>query len=720
MGPTKYAKECRIDAASLAPEEWFLRTVDGNLILVGGRPRGTLYAVYHLLEDVVGVRWWTPWEEHVPSHRTLRIPALEGHGEPVFSQRCLDTTSHLMRSEPGAHLYAVRNRINADLILSIPFEYGGENDFGPPYMCHVEGQYHAAWRRDGTFKKHPDWISMQNGKREIQSSWTKNQLCLSNPQMRVAFLRKLRGHIRETRDQPVPPMLFDVSLNDVPSLCECAPCQAIVKKYGWEDSGLLLDFVNYLADGIRDEYPGVIIETLAYLNTEPVPKGIKPRPNVAIRLCDTKSSYTAPISRDSHFVKCLRGWSEITDKLMVWDYHTNFGDLAQPMPFEQTFQRDLLLFREYGVTGVMSQFHHPVFEDLRGLRLWLLAKLYEDPYLDQATLIRQFTEGFYGPAASHIRRYIDRLGEAARAKPSNVYTATRMSSCKHLTPAFLHEMQQLFDEAEEAVAGSEVLLRRARHARLAVDKATVARFPQIWNQWKADGKKPEDLPLNRERIGARLRDTAETQWRLRCGTKKKNTIARGWRLATFTDQVDKYLKQSLVTITPPARFARLGKLAYTPFPPDEYGVYALENTEVLEDRESETGIAIRVNMDEKLLGDLGNHVLKWDMHDTRRKATGKEATIRHIAATDVPGRGYHWYKLGTYRITEFNFLWLYGVALSVNVAEAVDVFDRDAEHDVWACVKFDGPAFPHGRKDAKNVISIAWIAAVKADADRAE
>lgn len=532
VGPAKCAEDCGIHALSLAPEEWSVRTVGADLVLVGGRPRGTLYAVYHLLEDVIGVHWWNPWEEHVPSRETLRIPAVDGHGEPVFGQRCLDTTSHLVRGEPEAHLYAVRNRVNADLILDIPFSCGGEDDFGPPYMCHVEGQYHAAWRGDGTFKEHPDWLAMKDGKREVQSSWTKNQLCLSNPGMRVAFLNKLKGHIRETRGQPVPPMLFDVSLNDVPSLCECDPCQGIVKKHGWGDSGLLLDFVDYLADGIRDEYPGVIIETLAYLDTEPIPTGIKPRPNVAIRLCDTKSTYTAPIGRDSHFVKCLRGWSTLTDGLMVWDYHTNSSDLAQPMPFEQGSQPDLQLCREYGVVGVMTQFHHPVFEDLRDLRLWLLAKLYEDPYLDQAALIETFTDGFYGPAAGHIREYIASLGAAARAKPSNVYTATRLSSCKYLTPAFLHEMQNRFDDAEEAVAGSEGLRRRVRHARIAIDKATVARFPQIWNQWEADGGKPGELPLDRDQVAARLRDTAETLWRLRA-RRAESQMSPGWRLTTF-------------------------------------------------------------------------------------------------------------------------------------------------------------------------------------------
>ena len=48
-------------------EGWAIRAVDGNLVLTGAPTRGVLYAVYHLLEDGLGVRWWTPWDEDIPT-----------------------------------------------------------------------------------------------------------------------------------------------------------------------------------------------------------------------------------------------------------------------------------------------------------------------------------------------------------------------------------------------------------------------------------------------------------------------------------------------------------------------------------------------------------------------------------------------------------------------------------------------------------------------------
>jgi hypothetical protein len=61
VGFTAAAKGLGIDSAAFGPEEWIVRTHGNDLVLAGGRPRGTLYAVYHFLEDEVGVHWWNPY-----------------------------------------------------------------------------------------------------------------------------------------------------------------------------------------------------------------------------------------------------------------------------------------------------------------------------------------------------------------------------------------------------------------------------------------------------------------------------------------------------------------------------------------------------------------------------------------------------------------------------------------------------------------------------------
>ncbi len=516
VGATQYMMKNGIDAGSLSQEQWFMRSVNGNLILTGGSPRGVLYAVYHFLEEVVGVRWWSPWEEFVPEHKTLASGELNLSGEPVFKLRHLNTYSLNMTKEGAEQLWAPRNRINSEMYVNgkpaMLSEYGGGIVYGPPGFVHTEASYYCLMRQRGYLK--PEWVALRDGKREIKTNGPAEamQLCLSNPEMRKTFLLLLKENISNTRKLKVPPTIFDVSFNDISNKCECKACAAIVNKYGGYDSGLALDFINQMADGVRAEYPDILISTLAYMNTEPVPEGIVPRDNVVITLCDTTSTYTTPLPGDGRFAQLLGKWSKIATKIKIWDYYTCFGDYALPMPFESTLQADMQMFRKYGVWGIMAEYQHPIFEDMRDLRLWMLAKLYENPYQDMNLLIKDFTDGFYGDGGIFVREYLVELNNAALKNPGYFHTKAMLESCKYITPEFILKCQAIFDRAEKAVGNSELLLRRLRHARLAIDKAAFILFPKIQALYSG---KTNEIPFSRKTIAERVRKTVEEQSALR-------------------------------------------------------------------------------------------------------------------------------------------------------------------------------------------------------------
>jgi hypothetical protein len=71
----------------LGAEEIVILSKGRYLLLAGGRPRGTLYAVYRFLSKVCGVRWWAPWATHIPKKSTLRVPALSLEEKPAFEYR---------------------------------------------------------------------------------------------------------------------------------------------------------------------------------------------------------------------------------------------------------------------------------------------------------------------------------------------------------------------------------------------------------------------------------------------------------------------------------------------------------------------------------------------------------------------------------------------------------------------------------------------------------
>jgi hypothetical protein len=71
----------------LGDEEIVLRTHGQHLLIAGGRPRGTLYAVARFLQDYGGARWWTPWASTIPHRAHLTIPRLQVRARPVFESR---------------------------------------------------------------------------------------------------------------------------------------------------------------------------------------------------------------------------------------------------------------------------------------------------------------------------------------------------------------------------------------------------------------------------------------------------------------------------------------------------------------------------------------------------------------------------------------------------------------------------------------------------------
>jgi len=73
VGWTQYAARNGIEASKLGEEEWIIRSIGKDLVLTGGRPRGTMYAVYEFLERQVGCHWLDRRTEVIPAMPTLKL-----------------------------------------------------------------------------------------------------------------------------------------------------------------------------------------------------------------------------------------------------------------------------------------------------------------------------------------------------------------------------------------------------------------------------------------------------------------------------------------------------------------------------------------------------------------------------------------------------------------------------------------------------------------------
>jgi len=469
-----------------------IRTVGNDLILAGGRPRGTLYAVYTFLEDHLGCRWWSSKVSRIPKKPTITVPKLNIRYVPVLEYR---EPYWFDAFDPD---WAVRNKSNGNR-PALDAKRGGRHIY--------QGFVHTFnWLipPQTYFKDHPEWFSLINGKRTTDRS----QLCLTNEEMRKELVKNLRTRLRQNPAATIA----SVSQNDWHGNCQCPKCAAI-EKAEESPAGLMLRFVNSVAAETEEEFPNVAISTLAYQYTRKPPKLTRPRPNVIVRLCSIECSFSKPLAddRNKKFRDDLVGWSKIADRLYIWDYTTNFRHHIMPHPNLKVLGPNVKFFADHNVKGIFEQGAYTTNgAEMAELRAWVLAKLLWDPTRNGKELIDEFIAGYYGKAGPHIKAYLNVTHDAVEAAGDHLgcfstHTA-KFLSFETLSKGWTH-----LKAAEQAVQDNPDLRFRVQVAQL----PTIYTFVMRWDEMRKSAG--DDWPMP---------DSAQAAYDLFLKIAKKKNISR--------------------------------------------------------------------------------------------------------------------------------------------------------------------------------------------------
>ncbi len=452
-------------------EEFIMETHGPHLVLAGGSPRGTLYAVYSFLEDVVGFHWYAAHFTRVPKLNGLDVGTLKSRHKPAFEYRQTLVYDSLNGD------WSARNKINGHA-SRLEDQHGGQIRYA--------GFVHTFFDLvppSKYFAKHPEYYSEIGGKRRSERA----QLCLTNAELMELVARRV---IEMTKDAP-PNTIVSVSQNDWNGWCACDRCRKVMQEEG-ALSGALLRFVNAVAERVEKARPHIAIDTLAYQDTRKPPRLARPRPNVIIRLCSIECSFSHPLAGDGPnraFADDIGAWSKICQRLYIWDYVANFSHYLQPHPNFRVLQPNLAFFADHGVRGVLEQGNHKSaggeFEELRS---WVLAKLLWNPKADTDKLVDDFIHGYYGAAAAPVREYFDLIHDAVEKSGVELHWGTPPTAA-FLTPELIMRADQLWESAEQTAVQTKDrgLLYRVRAGRLPVYYVMLARG-QTWQQtvptWK--------------------------------------------------------------------------------------------------------------------------------------------------------------------------------------------------------------------------------------------
>lgn len=459
-----------INLAELKQDGIVLKTKGDTVYLAGGRPRGTLYAVYTFLEDVLGCRWWTATESDIPKKPTLEIPELN----TVYAPKLECREAFYRGAFDG--IFAARSKLNGHFEKVAP-EYGGH--YSILGWCHT---FYLILPPGKYFADHPEWYSLIDGKRVNDNA----QLCLTNDEMRAEFAKNA---LRLVRTNPSAGII-SISQNDCGGSCQCDKCLAVEAEEGTH-SGPIIRFVNAVAEEIEREYPDFLIETLAYSYTRQAPKLVKPRRNVIVRLCSIECSFSQPLGsgpQNVDFKRDIDQWSALAHQLYIWDYVTNFRLYLLPHPNLRVLAPNIRLFVDNKAISLFEQGDSScTCSDFPELRAWLFAHLMWDPSRDDKALISEFLQGYYGSAAEPIQQYIDCIHDAVER--SGVALRCYMEdTAAWMTLEDLNRATECFNEAQRRAEGDQTLSTRVRRARLPLDFAWLNRYPALRRTARLTGK----------------------------------------------------------------------------------------------------------------------------------------------------------------------------------------------------------------------------------------
>ena len=731
LGRTALAAKNQIDFSSFDQEEWLLQTAGENIIIAGGRPAGTLYGVYRLLEKL-GVAFLSPGETVIPKpgkdfpvFSERRKPAFIGRviydGIPGILQR--NKNRFAQWASPQAVdsylLWRLRTRINGSTSKAIPPYYVGKIY----NLCHwPEWHTMSLYVNPKLFDTHPEYFAMdKNGKRVKPRSFTmRGDICMSNPEVRKVALDSLRKMIRKNRAEKSPDewsVVYDVTrLDDTPEFCQCSKCRKI-SAYDGSDTGLLVDFANSLARNIRKEYPDVIIRIQGHAGRgRKLPNRIIPEKNILFRLCDTFSTRDPfrPIEtvKNPEAISYFETWTKYgTPQVkMLWDYWNLGGRYFQPPRVETVFDTlkpDFKYFLRHGINALFIEAGMDTYspQNFMMLNYFTACRLMVDPEENPEELARLFIRNYYGGKAfSTIYKYFRLIRQGVAADPQNP-TSSAVSEWKFATPEFLLSFYKDFTAAAE-LAENPRFTRRI-HSEL---------ITPIWSvlvRWPNYEKTFTDAGISRRQLMEECRAYAHAHIRrFPCEKPEKGD-------ALFAE---KFQNAEFVPVLPP-QFRNIPGYDIRVATFSNFHATASLNSRIVSDPDSVQGKALKSAHPNPAFH--GVNKIMPGKHKFRTTGFYLSSGGKRIGLVlkQVPqDEKYHWYRIpGKIVLDVKSNFWGHGWAVNARTNHWFTLTYGDPKDNLWEQIwfsaKFTGPAYVKGSKK-ENAVYVDAVVAVRHDTEK--
>lgn len=443
---------------------------EGNLYLFGQSEYGPIWAVYGLLEEKVGYKFYTPDEIKIEKREEIDITGLNISYTPTFPNRCsgFGLAKFDLEYATGLKAYAWYGQ-----------RLDGKYYWGSWAHNHVNVFIHPK----KYYKEHPEWFYQVERFKQTDPELMvpdKMQLCLSNQEMRAEFAKNLIEEIKKN-DHATH---FLLGHEDHGEYCKCENCQKMADKL--TQPGLHLDFVNDMARRVeawrvenapeREIYIGGFAYSMG-LSLEapvklvdgeyvPIDPSLVAEPNVFI--------FFAPIDANEHsrsvydeanknVVLLMKKWSVLCKRFGVQTYYGSFRRAYEFVDGIYRFKDDIEFYNSLGFESFyMEAPSYPGSISLQAMSLWVLTQLEWNKKQDTDELIKEFCDNYYKKASLYIIKYFNyMMNHYKKVRERTLYLTGkpfRYGMCLTDTiPQFfwdlntVYEASKILDEADEAI-----------------------------------------------------------------------------------------------------------------------------------------------------------------------------------------------------------------------------------------------------------------------------
>ena len=513
IGQSIAAQKEGIDYRKLESEQCVIRSVGNNFFIVGndgdGDPldphnsnSGTLWGVYEILDQELGIRWLWPGKlgTYVPSTNKIEIGNWDKTIKPMMVVRQVRTQTSLWKNKADtlqngySSKEAYDRYVKEEQIFLRRHRMGfSKNKF--PTAGHSFGGW---WKKYG--KQHPEWFQkLPEGK--LAEEWRKGyhnfwpidsipvggwenhrgpgegfgtSMCVSNKEFQKEIVKCWQKRISENSNQK---NVINLGENDTKALCTCKNCRAL------DAPQLTIDEIKHLPTFLQDQYipmnagrryaifwkqvyeqaakidTNVQVTAFVYLNFFVAPDDVKLHKNIILGFVPWGGWWFPRDPREQQWLYTQWKKWEKTGATIYFRPNTMYNGGSMPHVYAHELGEDFKFVMNHGCVGTDWDGFNGQWA-VNGTTSYLLFRLHNHPNESVSNILDEYYMAF-GPAAMQVKAYFDYwethaiYNRAISDFGGSTYIYNRFAY-KIFPPECFIPAEKILNKAKEVVANDEV------------------------------------------------------------------------------------------------------------------------------------------------------------------------------------------------------------------------------------------------------------------------